>query len=181
MDTELYISTSSTNNNPPVKKKWSTSSIPGLESLEEVMETGELELPPSPPTRQFLGLEDKRGRRKSWHTGLGKFEKKRRKSAAIPGTASPPAGEEIKYHRQKRPSWWTIFVPDNFNPKSSNYLQSIYWCIVNTPQVEADVEITSFYVAEFELPRLQIKVYFDSIIRWPHEGREKAKSVFLTP
>lgn len=127
MDTELYISPSSTNNNPPgpVKKKWSTSSIPGLESLEEVMETGDHytakdDLPASPPHRQLLGLEDKRGRRKSWHTSIGgKFEKKRRKSAAISGTSTPPSGDEIKYHRQKRPSWWTIFVPENFQQKQS--------------------------------------------------------------
>lgn len=85
------------------------------------METGDHyskeDLPQSPPPRQFLGLEDKRGRRKSWNPTIGKFEKKRRKSAAIPGSAASP--EEIKYHRQKRPSWWTIFVPDNFNNKSS--------------------------------------------------------------
>lgn len=124
MDTELYIhSQESTNNNPPVKKKWSSSSISELESLEEVMETGDQyskqELPPSPPSRQFLGLEDKRGRRKSWNPSIGKFEKKRRKSAAIPGSPAAPGSEDIKYHRQKRPSWWTIFVPDHFNTKIS--------------------------------------------------------------
>lgn len=120
MDADLFLSPASTNNNPPgpVKKKWSTASA--MESLEEVMETAdhyaksdEL-LPPALPRPH----EDKRGRRKSWHPSIAKFEKKRRKSATATGAGSPP-GDDIKYHRQKRPSWWTIFVPDNFHPKVS--------------------------------------------------------------
>uniref|UniRef100_A0A1B6DNH2 Oxidation resistance protein 1 n=1 Tax=Clastoptera arizonana TaxID=38151 RepID=A0A1B6DNH2_9HEMI len=124
MDTELYIQR--TNNNPPIgtKKKWSTSSIPGLESLEEVMEA-DFKDSFVPPQRELTGLEDKRGRRKSWH--VGKFERKRRKGVAGSGSGSvsPPSGTEVKYDRQKRHSWWTIFVPDHLTSKSRSKSRSV--------------------------------------------------------
>lgn len=46
-------------------------------------------------------MVDKKSRRKSWHAI--KFDRKRRKSSAGPG--SPKEG------RQKRLSWWNIFAP----------------------------------------------------------------------
>ncbi|KAK7602833.1 hypothetical protein V9T40_006807 [Parthenolecanium corni] len=59
-------------------------------------------------------------RRKSWH--VGKFEKKRRKGSlfsTLPfgskessGSTSPTGYE--KYEKQKRNSWWNVFVPDNW-------------------------------------------------------------------
>lgn len=119
MDTELYIHPKATNNNPPIgpRKKWSTSSIPGLESLEEVIETEYKESFATAPQRELTGLEDKRGRRKSWH--VGKFERKRRKGVAGSGSGSvsPPSGSEAKYDRQKRHSWWTIFVPEHLTSR----------------------------------------------------------------
>ncbi|KAJ8679782.1 hypothetical protein QAD02_015569 [Eretmocerus hayati] len=68
----------------------------------------------------------KKGRRKSWNPLMvgksSKLDRKRRKGVAS-GSASSPVGggvggdelgsEEILYSRQKRPSWWNIFVPDS--------------------------------------------------------------------
>lgn len=53
------------------------------------------------------GLDDKgaKGRRRSWH--VAKLERKRRK-----GIISPSHSDSEK-QREKRPSWWNIFVPDN--------------------------------------------------------------------
>lgn len=50
-------------------------------------------------------IQDKKGRRKSWHAI--KFERKRRKGvveAQLPEDAPPQA------RREKRPSWWNIFA-----------------------------------------------------------------------
>lgn len=63
--------------------------------------------------RRDSGLEDKRGRRKSWHP---KFERKRRKGIVAPSVSPPGPGSplNIPEQRQKRASWWNIFVPDNW-------------------------------------------------------------------
>lgn len=93
------------NNNSPSRnsgssKQWSTSSIPGLVSLEEsiIME----QCPTSPV--------DKRGRRKSWHI---KMERKRRKGVMGGNAGHGGSGEKLS-DRHKRPSWWNIFVPDHW-------------------------------------------------------------------
>ncbi|XP_054271822.1 nuclear receptor coactivator 7-like isoform X2 [Macrosteles quadrilineatus] len=179
MDTEFYIHPSATNNNPPVRKKWSTSSISGLESLEEVMETMDQytkdDLPTLPTSRQ--ALEDKRGRRKSWHPTIGKFEKKRRKSAASTDPASP-AGDDIKYHRQKRPSWWTIFVPEHFNTKSNKARRSS--TDVGRPAAEEPIRfvrsksrsVDHGFSSPFDLDSLRSKVEgrFESVDRLSRDG-----------
>lgn len=69
-----------------------------LEGADSAPELG----PPSP---------DKRGRRKSWHI---KMERKRRK-----GVIGSVAAD-----RQKRPSWWNIFVPDHW-PRSRRASQDL--------------------------------------------------------
>lgn len=65
--------------------------------------------------RKESGLEDKRGRRKSWHP---KFERKRRKGVVVPSVSPPGSAGSIPEHthrqREKRASWWNIFVPDNW-------------------------------------------------------------------
>ncbi|XP_014217207.1 oxidation resistance protein 1 isoform X3 [Copidosoma floridanum] len=69
-----------------------------------------------------LGFAAKKGRRKSWHPLVGKppkVDRKRRKGVA--GPASPEAGstEGLYNARQKRPSWWNIFVPDSVGRSKS--------------------------------------------------------------
>lgn len=73
--------------------------------------------------------KDKRRRSSSWHT---KLERRRRKNSSNPSITiddseitdssdniassvadSPP----LEYSRQKRHSWWNIFVPDNIKQR----------------------------------------------------------------
>lgn len=61
--------------------------------------------------------EAKKGRRKSWHPLVKppKLDRKRRKgvSGAPSQTGSTEGLYSQNYTRQKRPSWWNIFVPDS--------------------------------------------------------------------
>ena len=68
-----------------------------------------------PDERKAIDQEIKKGRRKSWHplaVKPSKADRKRRK-----GTTSGPSEvgstEGLYTARQKRPSWWNIFVPDS--------------------------------------------------------------------
>lgn len=74
--------------------------------------------PPDPPRRASLavpvgaegfGPNDK-GRRRSWAARLQLERKKRRKSG---GNDTDEESDTPIYVRQKRPSWWNVFVPDN--------------------------------------------------------------------
>nr|XP_032519806.1 nuclear receptor coactivator 7 isoform X3 [Danaus plexippus plexippus] len=74
--------------------------------------------PPDLPRRASLavpvdvdgyGPSDK-GRRRSWAARLQLERKKRRKSG---GNDTDEEGDAPTYVRQKRPSWWNVFVPDN--------------------------------------------------------------------
>lgn len=123
MDTEVF-------RNSIGNKSWSSSSMPRLmmeedttkdvatplmdvrarispgirrESIAQVYGT-----PAQQQQRRDSALEDKRGRRKSWHP---KFERKRRKGVVV-SNVSPPG--IVPEQRQKRPSWWNIFVPDHW-------------------------------------------------------------------
>ncbi|XP_066600027.1 nuclear receptor coactivator 7 isoform X6 [Prorops nasuta] len=63
-------------------------------------------------------LEKKKGRRKSWHPLASKppkIDRKRRKGvASVSNIGSSEEALEIQQQqRQKRPSWWNIFVPDS--------------------------------------------------------------------
>ncbi|XP_049802146.1 nuclear receptor coactivator 7 isoform X3 [Schistocerca nitens] len=76
-------------------------------SLPLVLESGADSAPElGPPSA------DKRGRRKSWHI---KMERKRRKGVI---------GNVAAADRQKRPSWWNIFVPDHW-PRSRRASQDL--------------------------------------------------------
>lgn len=56
-----------------------------------------------------FGANDK-GRRRSWAAKLQLERKKRRKSG---GNDTDEESDTPTYVRQKRPSWWNVFVPDN--------------------------------------------------------------------
>lgn len=56
-----------------------------------------------------FGPSDK-GRRRSWAARLQLERKKRRKSG---GNDTDEESDSPTYVRQKRPSWWNVFVPDN--------------------------------------------------------------------
>ena len=62
----------------------------------------------------------KKSRRKSWHPLAGKppkVDRKRRKgvasSSSVASTGEVGSSEGLYNARQKRPSWWNIFVPDS--------------------------------------------------------------------
>ncbi|XP_076284047.1 TLD domain-containing protein mustard isoform X5 [Lasioglossum baleicum] len=60
-------------------------------------------------------LEEKKGRRKSWHplAKPPKIDRKRRKGIAGVPTQVGSTDGLYTQARQKRPSWWNIFVPDS--------------------------------------------------------------------
>ncbi|XP_025987962.1 nuclear receptor coactivator 7 isoform X4 [Solenopsis invicta] len=68
--------------------------------------------------RDRVTQEAKKGRRKSWHplaVKPPKMDRKRRKGVSgVPmQTGSTEGLDSQSYPRQKRPSWWNIFVPDS--------------------------------------------------------------------
>lgn len=102
-------------------KTWSSGSIPGLledapdvaTPLQDMRRKQDMRRESVGPVlmvqqRRDSVIEDKKGRRKSWHP---KLERKRRKGVVVP---TPPNGTENQNQRQKRPSWWNIFVPDHW-------------------------------------------------------------------
>uniref|UniRef100_A0A8D8VQ92 Oxidation resistance protein 1 n=1 Tax=Cacopsylla melanoneura TaxID=428564 RepID=A0A8D8VQ92_9HEMI len=122
---------------PEPRKKWSTSTIPVLSSLDEslilghqatfgtyrqsfdlsgfVDENRSLNTSDSNLSQSSLSGEyekyatNKNNRRKSWHVG------KRRKSSmgvSSVATISPPSGLDRKHG--KRGSWWNLLVPDSW-------------------------------------------------------------------
>lgn len=73
--------------------------------------------PPEAPRRASvaIGVEGygsgDKGRRRSWAARLQLERKKRRKSGG--GNDTDEESDTPTYVRQKRPSWWNVFVPDN--------------------------------------------------------------------
>nr|XP_012150146.1 PREDICTED: nuclear receptor coactivator 7 isoform X2 [Megachile rotundata] len=76
-----------------------------LEENQEVLEN----------ERVKADLEGKKGRRKSWHplAKPPKLDRKRRKGIAGVPTQVGSTDGLFAQARQKRPSWWNIFVPDS--------------------------------------------------------------------
>lgn len=74
--------------------------------------------PPEAPRRASLAIPvlpdgfaaNDKGRRRSWAAKLQLERKKRRKSG---GNDTDEESDMPTYVRQKRPSWWNVFVPDN--------------------------------------------------------------------
>lgn len=74
--------------------------------------------PPEAPRRASLAVPvagdvfgpSEKGRRRSWAARLQLERKKRRKSG---GNDTDEESDPQTYTRQKRPSWWNVFMPDN--------------------------------------------------------------------
>ncbi|XP_036150478.1 uncharacterized protein LOC118644080 isoform X2 [Monomorium pharaonis] len=85
-----------------------------LEENQEVLENED---------RDRVTQEAKKGRRKSWHPLVKppKLDRKRRKGVSgVPSqTGSTEGLFSQSYPRQKRPSWWNIFVPDSVTRSKS--------------------------------------------------------------
>ncbi|KAL6258073.1 hypothetical protein P5V15_009989, partial [Pogonomyrmex californicus] len=85
-----------------------------LEENQEVLENED---------RDRAAQEAKKGRRKSWNPLVKppKLDRKRRKGVSgIPSQSGSTEGlYSQSYPRQKRPSWWNIFVPDSVSRSKS--------------------------------------------------------------
>ncbi|GBP46376.1 hypothetical protein EVAR_36355_1 [Eumeta japonica] len=66
----------------------------------------------TPAPGGVLGAPAEKGRRRSWAARLQLERKKRRKSGGTGGDTDDE-NDAVVYVRQKRPSWWNVFVPDN--------------------------------------------------------------------
>ncbi|XP_011506170.1 PREDICTED: oxidation resistance protein 1 [Ceratosolen solmsi marchali] len=137
--------------------------------------------PPLLPSPEFV----KKGRRKSWHPLVGKppkVDRKRRKGTATGAPTSEVGSTEGLYNaRQKRPSWWNIFVPDSVN-RSRRMSQDV----THTRSTE---NLTSSYfrskshsvdhgfAAPFDLDSLRNKVEsrFESIDKLSRESDNESK------
>lgn len=87
-----------------------------LEEKRDVLENEEEE--------RAARMEAKKGRRKSWHplaNKPSKSERKRKKAVVGAAPLEQVASAEALYTqtRQKRPSWWNIFVPDSVSRSKS--------------------------------------------------------------
>ncbi|KAI8430060.1 hypothetical protein MSG28_000486 [Choristoneura fumiferana] len=82
--------------------------------------------PPEAPRRASLSVSvgadgygpNDKGRRRSWAARLQLERKKRRKSGG--GNDTDEESDSAVYVRQKRPSWWNVFVPDNIKNRSKS-------------------------------------------------------------
>lgn len=78
-------------------------------------------------------LEGKKGRRKSWHilAKPPKLDRKRRKGiAGVPSPSQVGSTDGLYTQaRQKRPSWWNIFVPDSVVRYLLFMSRFIYVCV----------------------------------------------------
>ncbi|XP_049887379.1 oxidation resistance protein 1 isoform X3 [Pectinophora gossypiella] len=125
--------------------------------------------PPEQPRRASLavavgvdgfGPGDK-GRRRSWAARLQLERKKRRKSG---GNDTDEESDSPTYVRQKRPSWWNVFVPDNMLKQRSK-----------------SRSVDHGFAAPFDLEALRSKVEgrFDAVHR--DEQDEQARQSRLPP
>ncbi|XP_039295641.1 nuclear receptor coactivator 7 isoform X3 [Nilaparvata lugens] len=168
MDTEVYIhrSTSSNNNNaPPVstKKRWSISTASTASSLDRLDEEGpplsSSLRPPLPPPGSAGG------RRKSWH--VGRLDYRKRRKASAQGDEPPPA------NRQKRHSWWTVFLPEHFGSRSRRSSTDVGRTSDQIPWVRSKSRsVDHGFVAPFDLDSLRNKIEgrIESIDRLNKDG-----------
>ncbi|XP_063394514.1 oxidation resistance protein 1 isoform X9 [Cydia fagiglandana] len=121
--------------------------------------------PPDPPRRASLsvsvgaeGFSDK-GRRRSWAARLQLERKKRRKSGG--GNDTDEESDTPVYIRQKRPSWWNVFVPDNIKNRSRRASQQLSRSAESIDQSfkrSKSRSVDHGFAAAFELDSLRSKV-----------------------
>nr|XP_034841320.1 nuclear receptor coactivator 7 isoform X1 [Maniola hyperantus]XP_034841321.1 nuclear receptor coactivator 7 isoform X1 [Maniola hyperantus]XP_034841322.1 nuclear receptor coactivator 7 isoform X1 [Maniola hyperantus]XP_034841323.1 nuclear receptor coactivator 7 isoform X1 [Maniola hyperantus]XP_034841324.1 nuclear receptor coactivator 7 isoform X1 [Maniola hyperantus]XP_034841325.1 nuclear receptor coactivator 7 isoform X1 [Maniola hyperantus]XP_034841326.1 nuclear receptor coactivator 7 i len=132
--------------------------------------------PPDLPRRASLavpvgadgfGPSDK-GRRRSWAARLQLERKKRRKSG---GTDTDEEGDPPVYIRQKRPSWWNVFMPDNMlknrSRRASQQLSRSAESIDQAYKRSKSRSVDHGFATPFDLDSLRSKVEgrFDAVHR----------------
>ncbi|XP_052737371.1 oxidation resistance protein 1 isoform X2 [Bicyclus anynana] len=140
--------------------------------------------PPDMPRRASLavpvgadgfGPSDK-GRRRSWAARLQLERKKRRKSGGndTDDECDPPA-----YIRQKRPSWWNVFMPDNMlknrSRRASQQLSRSAESIDQSYKRSKSRSVDHGFAAPFDLDTLRSKVEgrFDAVHRDEDEQNKR--------
>ncbi|XP_045761010.1 oxidation resistance protein 1 isoform X11 [Maniola jurtina] len=132
--------------------------------------------PPDMPRRASLavpvgadgfGPSDK-GRRRSWAARLQLERKKRRKSG---GNDTDEEGDPPAYIRQKRPSWWNVFMPDNMlknrSRRASQQLSRSAESIDQAYKRSKSRSVDHGFATPFDLDSLRSKVEgrFDAVHR----------------
>ncbi|XP_045510550.1 oxidation resistance protein 1 isoform X2 [Colias croceus] len=116
-----------------------------------------------------------KGRRRSWAARLQLERKKRRKSG---GNDTDEEGEPSIYIRQKRPSWWNVFVPDNMlknrSRRASQQLSRSAESIDQSYKRSKSRSVDHGFAPPFDLESLRSKVEgrFDAVQK---EEDEQAK------
>ncbi|CAG9576005.1 unnamed protein product [Danaus chrysippus] len=138
--------------------------------------------PPDLPRRASLavpvdvdgyGPSDK-GRRRSWAARLQLERKKRRKSG---GNDTDEEGDAPAYVRQKRPSWWNVFVPDNMlknrSRRASQQLSRSAESIDQSYKRSKSRSVDHGFAAPFDLESLRSKVEgrFDAVNKDEDENK----------
>ncbi|XP_011140266.1 oxidation resistance protein 1 isoform X7 [Harpegnathos saltator] len=132
--------------------------------------------------RAQVAQEAKKGRRKSWHplAKPPKVDRKRRKGVVAPSQTGSTEGL-YPQARQKRPSWWNIFVPDSVS-RSRRMSQDV------TTSRSTDNLTSSYYrsksrsvdhgfTAPFDLDSLRNKVEgrFESVDKLSKDSDSESK------
>ncbi|KYM95253.1 hypothetical protein ALC62_14164 [Cyphomyrmex costatus] len=125
-----------------------------LEENQEVLENED---------RDRMVQEAKKARRKSWHPLVKppKLDRKRRKG--VSGAPSEIGSTEglfsQSYPRQKRPSWWNIFVPESVSRQVDNAIQTqLPWDFIKHARILAIFFHTVHYIDYIIWARLRHKV-----------------------
>ncbi|XP_073945943.1 TLD domain-containing protein mustard isoform X4 [Choristoneura fumiferana] len=123
--------------------------------------------PPEAPRRASLSVSvgadgygpNDKGRRRSWAARLQLERKKRRKSGG--GNDTDEESDSAVYVRQKRPSWWNVFVPDNIKNRSRRASQQLSRSAESIDQSfkrSKSRSVDHGFAAAFELDSLRSKV-----------------------
>ncbi|XP_035719633.1 oxidation resistance protein 1-like isoform X5 [Vespa mandarinia] len=132
-------------------------------------------------------IEAKKGRRKSWHPLAGvkpsKSERKRKKAVVgAPPVEQVASAEALYTHtRQKRPSWWNIFVPDSVS-RSRRMSQDVTHSrstesLIGTYTRSKSRSVDHGFTAPFDLDTLRNKVEgrFESVDKLSKDSDNESK------
>ncbi|XP_043494196.1 oxidation resistance protein 1 isoform X7 [Polistes fuscatus] len=149
-----------------------------LEEKRDVLENEEEE--------RAARMEAKKGRRKSWHplaNKPSKSERKRKKAVVGAAPLEQVASAEALYTqtRQKRPSWWNIFVPDSVS-RSRRMSQDITHSrstesLIGSYTRSKSRSVDHGFTAPFDLDSLRNKVEgrFESVDKLSKDSDNESK------
>ncbi|XP_018351332.1 PREDICTED: oxidation resistance protein 1 isoform X7 [Trachymyrmex septentrionalis] len=149
-----------------------------LEENQEVLENED---------RDRLAQEAKKARRKSWHPLVKppKLDRKRRKGvvSAVPSGVPSEIGSteglfSPNYPRQKRPSWWNIFIPESRSRRFSQDVTSKSTENLSTSYVRSKSRsVDHGFTAPFDLDALRNKVEgrFESVDKLSRDSDNESK------